>query len=161
MLMPAIVDLEPIAHPPARPSRWQMKLSQRPSTWRSCQPRSAQFTHSAVRFHHTHEPRARCTPELTSSRRSRAEQVKSKKREDHPLGVDRKIQQALAPANGTTPPRPPPPCTLHAPRANHVLSTSRGRQISQRQLTSLFSTSWARQRKRMQTQLPQNAVAVT
>ena len=41
----------------------------------------------------------------------------------------RNLQQALQLADGTTPPRPPPPCTLHA-RANHVLSTSRGRQIS-------------------------------
>ena len=59
---------------------------------------------------------------------------------------NRKLRQALQPANGTTPPTPPPPCTWHA-RAKHVPSTSRAMQTStdNRSSSHLDSTVWAPQ----------------
>ena len=53
--------------------------------------------------------------------------------------ADRKLRQALQPANGTPPPPPLPPCTWHA-RAKHVPSTSRATQTPQRTTAAHLST---------------------
>ena len=92
---------------------------------------------SGALYSRTRAPCPLHTPALTASHPSRAEQVTSKAQEHHPRHPDRKLRQALQPANGTTPPPPLPPCTRHA-RAKHVPSTSRATQTStdNRQLIS-------------------------